>query len=598
MGENKPWYVKVDEWVQGILAATLSVGMLFSAPVLFLIAFVAKVATFLLSIARKVCAFVLGLFGIDILSDDPFYLRRYGDSLLTSAVRSDLKDFNTVLWLLYWFELFAWGSMWSYVGETLISGVWGVLIGIALLVMPLIFARLTIVVDRGILVMDTPSVKRRFIIIMSRVFLLFFFSLLNAVPVELRVFASEIDRVREDAEKVEVDAIREKAKAYETERAESQKATAAPTVTGQADDVVARRQADRAGIEQRIEVAQKATARVAAGKGVSRRNQATALASAQKQEADIRAELVAFDAETERMRSAAADKGTDELARRDDALAAKLFDIEAMPAEDLAAAYGGTYKMPNGFMARYRTLLEIIEQDGKNQAIAWGCRLLMVLVGIMVLWSKFARTSPDTREYYRFLSQGFANNPEVVPYYIRIAKESGRPKVEHDQAMNVLRAVAGNNPAAAAALASLGYGGNVDVAGWDTEVFDLHGQFARACSCAARAYAEYESAFSALCTERVAHVGGLTAFGLARAEIVKSARAEWNRLAQGAIDGLSTVERRMYSKGIRVPGWPSELVEGDPRRKPILWDLSDEVLEQEWGWLRPIDEQFRSAPNA
>lgn len=594
---EKMW---LERFAETVLRGAIALGSLFAAPIVFFVGLIEKAVVYVRDLARR------------LRPEDPFFLRRNGDTLLSNAVKLDLAAYTSLLVLSLTFELFAWGSMWSYIGDTVQSGFWGVVLALVLALIPFAFALMVILLDRGILIMDDPNGGKRTRVILARASMLFLLALITAVPVELRVFKPEIDRVVEDAEKAQVDAIRETARGYETKLAEGQKATSAVFVTGQPDDVVARRKeervalvlqqrADRTEISKRLEKKGTEAAREAAGKGVSGRHGAgvaTAVMRGQEKETRqelkdydkaAREQLTAFDAETERMRSEAAQNGVEEIARRDTALTEKLHEVEVMSAEELAAAYGGEYKQANGFLARYRILLTLVEEDGKNQAIVWGCRLVMVLFGLCVLFVKFVMVSPETAAYYSLRAQALSGNKDAVRVYIAKALAS-----KDAEALEVLRAVAREDADAKATLEKLGYGGNVEMAGYSEEVYALHGNLREARVSANVAYALYTQAFRDLCAER----GTDGRFGHTRAELVRRARADWIRIAQKAIFNLADAERVMVTRGVRVSAWPNELVEGDPRAKPVLWELSDDVLEREWGWVKPVDALFRNAPSA
>jgi hypothetical protein len=617
MGENQePWYIRFEKWVEGVLQGAISLGMLFSAPILLIGSGLAKAASFVAVLLRavadafaKATMFALRLLGINPDLEDPFYLRRNGDTLLSLSVKIDLLVYTMLLALSMAFEAFAWGSMWAHVGNPGVGGVWGVIIGLLLVVLPLVFARLVILLDRGILVMDvTGGPWKRVFVVVGRASMLVLLSLITAVPVELLVFSQEIDREHAAAEKVGIDAIRAEAVKYETDHAESQKESAGALVIDQPDDVVARRKeeraaivdqqkADRADIVARLKEKGDDAVREIAGRGVSRRRGSGYTANAlRNQEKETRQELkdfdeaarkqlAEFDAETERMRSEAAANGVNEIARRDAELAETLHAIEVMPASELAAAYGGEYRVANGFMARYRTLLTLVEADGKNRAIAWGCRLVMVVVGLTVLFVKFIMASAETNAYFSMRSQALANNPDAVRHYIRIAKDAVQPEAEREAAVAVLKAVSSINEEAASALVAIGYD-DMRRAGWSPEVVRLHRSLDAARVAARRARTEFEERFRQVCAERERQTGGFMA-GVSRSEIVRRGQSLWMQTLEGPLGALSSVEGEMSAKGIGLPDWPANLSGGDPRLGAKPWELEEDKLESLWGWKRP-----------
>lgn len=365
-----------------------------------------------------------------------FTLRQYGESLLTPRVELDLWAYTILLFLSGSFELFAWGSMWGHTG---VHWMW-------MFVLAGSFAMMVVLLDRGILIMDMPRGAKRFVVIALRVGMLLLLACITAVPVELRVFAPEIDRVIEAAEKEKIDVIRAKAIAYETDLAAAQNAGSETAISGEPDAVATRRaqerkavveqqRADRAEITARQREAAAATQReithgnptAKRGRGAGKvtndlRDQEKAIRQELRDfDAEARAQLVAFDAETERMRSGAVESGIATRAAATTALTERLHAVEVMDAESLAKAYGGDYKEPNGFLARYRILLQLVNAPDdnagwltRNQWIVFGCRIVMVAFGLCVLFVKFVMTSVETRAYFSIAAQAKSGNPDSL----------------------------------------------------------------------------------------------------------------------------------------------------------------------------------------
>lgn len=596
---------KIERFVKAFLRGTFAVGSALCSPFVLVFGWLVQLGESVVGVLARAWRFVkpgLAAFLVWIGRLDPFWLRQYGNSLLSESVELHLGTYTMLLGFSFAFELFAWGNMWEYSGIE----------GLTLLLMPMIFAGMVILLDRSILTMDdTSGGRRRLVAILGRVSFLFGIAFITAIPVELRVFSPEIDRVTADAEKVQVDAIRARAIAYETGFAETQKATSATIVTAQPKDIVDRRQVERAAlvaqqtagsreISGRLSATEKLVAAEVAsgskyGKARTRGGSGVTAAELRRQEtqtrADLdaftkasRAELAAFDAETERMRSEAAKNAVDEIATRDLALANKLQEVEAMPADELAAKYGGEYEQPNGFLARYRTLLVLVESDGKNEMIVWGCRLVMIVFGLSILLVKFNMSSEEVSAYFSLRAQAVSGNAGAVRSIIALATS------RHDQtAIDILRMIARSNADARQTLETLGYAGNVEMAGWAPEVRALHVRHQAAQHELHAALVEFRAGFRGICERRDGE-----SIALERHRLETEAEHLWNREVSPKIRTLQQLEGEFTRKGVEIPPWSSGFEEHDPRADARrLWKLPDDELVEKFGWSNPVDAIFR-----
>ncbi len=546
---------------------------------------------------------------------DPFRLNVFGDSLRTTRVKFDQLVLGVMLAACGAYVFWAWQKGFSFTGAT----------DFAVAGLALIMFLILMIFDRSLGVVDLYGVKHKWRYWLSRGAVLFVLAFVTAIPVELAYFGPEIEQRIAAIEKTKVDAIRGEAKAYETKLAGERTGSADLALSGQAGDVVSRRAgerkamvaqqtADRAEITKRLTDASEDAAREAAGKKYGGRGIGPSTILLNRQVADIRTELKEFDAAarkersefdatTEQMRTGAVKTVTDAHDKLTASLDDKLHAIEVMKPEALSAAYGGTWKQPRGFLERKIMLDQIVDEpqldaDGKvmdvwmtrNQQVAWGCRIMMMVPELMVLLWKFLLCSAEFGIYLSRKMQALAGNEEAINLFIPQAKD------KDPEAIGVLRMIAGKHAAAREVLLQLGYDGNVEVAGWSKDKVALHAEFGDACVSASKAHQAFEERFRQMCAVRIGY--GSYAAGMSRSELVRQAQADWLASVQDAFTHLARVESRMFTQGYRVLGWPSELIQGDPRRIRPLWELSDDKLEETYGWSNPSTVIFKNAPTA
>ncbi len=387
---------------------------------------------------------------------DPFRLQTYGDSMRTLQVKRDQQGSTIVLTTAFFFCLIAWWLLFSYTGLNLLFRV----------VFSVGFAVMEIVIDRFINVSHDKGGWRTWGTIAIRGLLILFLASLNAVPIELQVFAPEIDDVIHDREVAKLDVIRAKALKDAEALVDRQTAAKTATLTGSTKDAVARRAEERAKIEaRRPEILARLSAKsdeLAAEVGNGVRTGKTGYgpaAKALKVEVDaIRQEIIelddrltAFDAATAVLHTSSVGETAKQHAADVVALDYERARITALTPEALVAEFGGEYKEPDGFMARYKILLEIVHGDGapgwtSNQIVYWGCKALMTAFGIMLLVVKYGMMSVFTKSYYSPYKQALGGDPDSRRLMRLLAQKDKDP-----EAIEVLALIAENERAEAEA---------------------------------------------------------------------------------------------------------------------------------------------------
>lgn len=527
----------------------------------------------------------------------PFTLRRYGDTLLSDTVKLELGLFTVVLVMVAYFELFAWSAMWGLTGV----GCWWAI------TLSLIFAFMVVILDRAILTMDDQGGRGRWAVIFGRLALLLGIALVNSIPVELLIFSPEINQIIGTAEKTRVDEIRAAARATELELARERMGSINESVDGQADDVTNRRaveradlvagqRADRTDIVRRLEAkGQELADEIGKGLRTGRPGDGPAARSLRAQYAQLEAELAAneqsarqqlvdFDNRTEDMRSGTAKIGLDEQARREAELDSTLQAVAIMPADELARNYGGTYWEPNGFMARFRILESIVNQPvpkgywiSPDRAVVWGTRIVMVFFGLCILLLKFLMVSSETRTYFSETAQALKGNPQALDAVRVRAKNGDR------EAVRILQRRGPRDTESAVILRELGHNPNHQSVGWSDDVRSMHIEFGQAQAEFRAAYERFEAFFRELCRETVVTNGVQS--NLDRGQIRQRSEAEWNRSVRPASHLYGNAESVMEANGVDVPRWLD-----DPRYGPErghLWQLGDEMLRVNYGWVNP-----------
>jgi hypothetical protein len=357
---------------------------------------------------------------------------------------------------------------------------------------------------------------------------------------------------------------------------------------------------DRTAISSRLTVKGTELAEeIAKGSRTGKPGDGPAAKGLRLQEADIRqeladfntaarAELADFDAETEKMRTGAVQMATDARNQGATQLEDKLHQIEVMPPEQLAAAYGGKYKQPDGFLARYNALDEIINQPDPNagwfgssrQQVAWGCRLVMMIVGLSSLFVKFVMYSAAVKAYFSLVAQAFGKN-EDARRTLRAMASSG----DKDAVRIVARFAVAGDDESKQVLEEAGFSGDLKSAAQSEDVAAHHRAVNDLRVALVLAIISYEEWFRTLCMKPFEGKDHRT---LSRPWLNKRAQERWNRDVVSAMRALNNAESDLQARGISLVAWDEKLFGADPRESTArLWELSDEDLVQNYGWKNP-----------
>lgn len=379
-----------------------------------------------------------------------FGLRTYKSAtLLTPRVRAEQLVFALMLSAMLFVDGWAWFRAWSYglTGQFVIP-----------LVLGTVFAVAAVLFDRSVIVADTTNSKGSvWWSIGGRAFMLLLISALTAVPVELAVFESEISQVLDESEKLAADKVRNQAIEVETvalsqeiSELTAQLSSDSSVTQANADGDMIRLQQDRArertqlleqmalnrgSLEKALSEKSAQVALEAAGKGPSGRyGNGPAFQAMKQQESEARqaladfntkasAEVAAFDRDTNsRLVSLRATR--DKTVAGNQANAGKLLnqkraekrkkveEIRTMSYDKLATLYGGSWRVAKGFLARFRVLEEMSSSDESVNAVKWGCRVAMILLGLFVLGLKLL-ASDEFKRYYSLAAQAAAGDEDA-----------------------------------------------------------------------------------------------------------------------------------------------------------------------------------------
>ncbi len=491
---------------------------------------------------------------------DPFGLRVYGQSLLTTRVKSELGAFTFVMALQYLFDFTAWSTAAWLVAPTF---PWFTHAAAGF-----VFATMILLVDKFLVTMDVSRSGSKVLAIALRGVLLMMLALVTAVPLEMFVFQSEIENHIAAIEKVKVDAIREKGKAFEKGRNDALVAAAEEAAVGEPEDVTTRRdgkeldtfvkaqEAGRKEITTRLGKASSAVATEARKSAKTR--SATVLADLRANEAAIRKELAAYNAQalkdleersahTEAMRTGAIERAAKERAELATSLDATYVAIDAMTSEEVSTKYGGEWKHSRGFLDQYRAMSEVVDGDPMNKAIAWGCRLVMIMFGLAIIFMKAVASSEETGIYLSLRSQAASGNPEAI-----------------------------------AALRRYGYAfreGDASI-GYSTEIRAQHDRLVASRMKVRSAMRAYLSSFTDHCNQQMSEGGGRTRRGLNR-----HAHQLWDTQMGEVLDEHDGIAAWFIHNSVALPAWPPDWDMPDPTNEANRpWTMSDATIEERFGW--------------
>ena len=222
----------------------------------------------------------------------------------------------------------------------------------------------------------------------------------------------------------------------------------------------------------------------------------------------------------------------------------KLNKVRAMNGEELSQEYGGDYQVSRGFLDRFRELRKIEEDDIYNQLIAWGVRLTLMGIGLIVFFLK-VMGGKDFKGYYS----------------LGVQMAHGQDEKTRDLAISF-------GYTDAESLYRLGLSPSSRKA-WDAvriqqaEVSEVIDQW----------YVEARRISSRktgdLCLELAVLQGRL--------------QATYQEKVGSLINELANIEAKL---DVPVPIWPENLPHGDPREIRNSWAIKVEVLIS-WGWKDP-----------
>ena len=537
---------------------------------------------------------------------DPFHLKVYKGSLLTERSEKDMRWFTRILLIQLVVDLFAWTRAWSYglTGEWYLYWPLGIVFALAILIF-----------DRSVMVLDTSGSKRtlrlpylgvittrnsRYWPLVLRGVLLLVISAITSIPVELTIFEGESLRRIDHNQKAAVDTIRAKAigeetKFFDLKIAEVQKAVPA-AATGQAllqkqldeyrmartadrQQAASARLPDRAVKQAAVEAQRKSLNEEEQGKvtgsgrygvGPAAQGMRDTLAA---MEADVRiydeataAILTKFDEDTaagvrEREKasadSLAQDKGSAEasVAQLRKEREAKLDALRVLEPAALANKYGGDYRMSVGLLDRLRELSAMADENQYVARTILGCRLVMLLMGLLVLGMK-AMSSQELKRYYSFAVQ----------------------------------AARGTDTQVHALAAAMGYADeNARRAlGYDSTVADLYENLSEARLAVYDKMTEFWAE-----VRRLAVAKNSQDMYPRRAEIVSGLHQYWVSQVHPEVSALRDVEAECAIHGLSIPDWPVEYgVQSDPTQNPEPWMLTDMDLKIR-GWQDPTPQKSK-----
>lgn len=513
-----------------------------------------------------------------------FALRVYGDKNLTSRTRKDQAVMGIALFLIFFVDTIVWTTAVHYALSSMFptwSFVLALPFGFALALALVLF-------DRSVVVADTTVGKAVLWSIGGRAVFLLVISLLTAVPAEVTLFSSNIEQHIARQEKTSVDKIREKALEVERKRfdariAEKQVelAAQAKAATVVASGDVDTFRGDRDSERQKLLAAQavkrqslvdtlaeksEQVALEAAGKGPSGKyGDGPAFQAMKDQETQLRKDLENFEAQAEKSIEAfdlatvaktadlrlkrdqkgvagqdALTKTLDQLRKEKDR---KREEIMLMEPGKLASLYGESWNQAKDFLARYEALEQLREQRPAVNVMVWGCRLVMVILGLCILGLKLM-ASQEFKLYYSLAAQAKAGDTGAQG----AAEIMGYPDFDNyglsDQARDLL-----------------------------TDLYDAR---LKVWECAQQLERELQE----LCQP-----DPRTGVCKSMMEIEGKAHAAWlaNSKEVGEVNKL---EQKLRLTGVEVPEWEEDQFGRDPRTEPAIWKVDEHRLAT-FGWEDP-----------
>jgi hypothetical protein len=526
---------------------------------------------------------------------DPFGFKEYGESLMTEKVRRNMKRFAWILAIQFVIDFVAWGRVGAYGFPTDTMGILAhftamVFIGLA-------FAMAILLFDVTVVTLDTSKSRSSLWPLLGRAVILFAISFVTAIPVELTLYEPAITRRLEGRQKTSVDAIRAKAIAEEeasfakkiassenelvkiSEGYTLLKKRVAEYLTERASQrkqVEEQRKAGADSLQKSIDEQRKAVNDEMDGTGGSGHRGKARIADYKeallaklvsdknKYDTDTKSILADFDkatgAGTAERESALTQKSKDDETAGKVQLAAirsqkdqKIAGLRTMPAEELSQKYGGDWKKSFDFLTRYRELASMAEEDPLIRWSVWGCRLVLIALGLLILLLK-AMAPEEMKRYFSFGAQA-ANG--VRSDVVRQAEVAGYHDADARKAL-----------------------------GFSIKYRDLLQSLGAARRKLAEAYARWCQQAQTLASE----INSATGFHYHLEVLHSMVHDLWVKQEHGysvmeCALALERVEEKCRLNGLALPPWPDELGK-DPRKCSKPWNISedDAVL---YGWTDP-----------
>jgi len=519
--------------------------------------------------------------GIDALGAIAMVLMRilrleiYKSSLLSDRVLAEMGAFVLLLAVQFAMDMWAWSRVWMYALPT--SAIWPY-------VLALVFAVVILLLDRSIIVQDTSNSVTKIVPIIGRATFLLLIACVTAIAVELSVFHSEIDKRINNREKIAIDAIRASALDKErttmaarisgAENREAKERASYENERAQArQNLVSQLERQRKTMEKALEEKRTQVAEESAGLVSGRYGQGPAYRAMKEQEERMALELKEFNHQAidvlnsfdQQARTGLKINGNVEQERTADQLRnderAIAEHVREMTPEELSSKYGGDWKQSRGFIDRYRELESMREENATVSQIVWGCRLIMILLGLAILFLKLM-SSEEFCTYYSLRAQaaygehqGAKDTAKVLGY---VNDQQGRSALGWSKAMLFL----------------------------DQQVSEARYQFV-ACVLG------FQKAAIGLCQPNA------SGRSVPRHVIINRLRQLWEADVLPAQVEMVRSEDEMERSGGKPVNWPPNLPIKDPRqvaqdRDP--WEFTDEELAS-MGWRDPqlVEDSVRIA---
>jgi hypothetical protein len=375
-----------------------------------------------------------------------FQLEVYGESLMSAKVRRELTGWAFVLLSL---GVFAFNNWYMAFCEVWTTQHWRAFaITFVLVVVFLVVERLLIVSSQ-----DAKTWTARII----RGLQIAIFSVLLAIPFELRVTHDTISAAFDQRETTQLSVIRERAKNEEMSLLRARAATQSSAET----QATAQRRTELATQRAQLVAGQRArhndlqreatslsqqtshesmgdTGHHGVGDVARDLNGRTARAQQRLDESDrqARADLEAFDAHAAEEIRARESASTEARAASEAAMDQKCREIDAMSGEQLTARYGGTYTHGRGFLDQVGMLHHLMASDVRVRWTVWGCRIVVLLIELTPILGSIVM-SEETKRYLSFRAQ-VANRQEDALAMARVMGVTDPDVYGRDEKLNKL----------------------------------------------------------------------------------------------------------------------------------------------------------------